>query len=207
MKKTMIASTATAVLLGLTSASLVLAQQGPSSSPATVEAGSYKVESNHTQVGFSLSHFGFSHFSGLFSGATGTLQIDPARPAASKFEVTLPISSVTTTVSKLDEELKSDQWFDAAQYPTATFTSTQVTPTGKGSATIAGNLTLHGITRPVTLTAHFVGGGVNPLNKAYTIGFDATGTIKRSEFGVKTYVPMVGDEVQLTIAGAFEKLS
>lgn len=207
MKNAKIAGAALAVLFGLGSASLVLAQQIASADPAVVQAGSYKVESYHTQVGFSLSHFGFSQFSGFFSGATGTLQIDPARPAASKLEVTLPIGSVTTTVSKLDDELKGDQWFDAAQYPTATFSSIKVTPTGKGSATIAGNLTLHGVTRPVTLTAHFVGGGVNPLDKAYTIGFAATGTIRRSEFGVKTYVPMVGDEVKLTISGAFEKQS
>lgn len=207
MNKAMIAGIAMATLCGLASANLVLAQQLASADPATVQAGSYKVESYHTQVGFSLSHFGFSHFSGSFSGATGTLEIDPAKPAASRLEVTLPVSSVATTVSKLTEELKGDQWFNAAQYPTATFTSTKVTPIGKDSATIAGNLTLLGVTRPVTLTAHFVGGGVNPLDKAYTIGFDATGTIKRSDFGVKTYVPMVGDDVQLTIAGAFEKQS
>lgn len=204
MKKT-IARTATVLLFGLASASHVPAQQPASTSPVTVQAGIYKVESYHTQVSFSLSHFGFSHFSGFFSGASGTLQIDPAKLAAAKLDVTLPIQSVTTTVAKLDEELKGNQWFDAAQFPTATFTSTKVTPTGKGRATITGNLTLHGVTHPVTLTAHFVGAGLNPMNKAYTMGFDASGTIRRSDFGVKTYVPLVGDEVQLTIAGAFEK--
>ncbi len=205
MKTMMIAGSAAMLLLGLVSASPAPAQQVSSADPAIVQAGTYKVEPYHTQVSFTLSHFGFSHFSGFFSGASGTLQIDPARPAATKLDVTLPIQSVTTTVPKLNEELKGGQWFDAAQFPTATFTSTSITPTGKGSATITGNLTLHGVTRPVTLTAHFVGGGVNPIDKAYTIGFDATGTIRRSDFGVKAYVPLVGDEVELTIAGAFEK--
>ncbi|RSU45930.1 YceI family protein [Sphingobium yanoikuyae] len=204
MKKTMIAGSAV-MLLGLAPVSYVLAQQVASTNPATVEAGTYQVEPYHTQIGFTLLHLGFSHFSGVFSQASGTLTIDPARPEAAKLEVSVPIQSVSTQVSKLDEELKGDQWFDAGQFPNATFSSTKVTPGGNGSATIAGNLTLHGVTRPVTLTAHFVGGGVNPLNKAYTIGFDATGTIKRSDFGVKTYVPLVGDEVTLTIAGAFEK--
>ncbi len=205
MKKTMIASAAGMLLLAVVPASYAVAQQAASPDPATVQAGTYKVEGYHTQIGFSLLHLGFSHFSGFFSGASGTLEIDPAKPAAAKLEVSIPIDSVSTTVAKLDGELKGDQWFDAAKFPTATFISTKVTPVGAGSATIAGNLTLHGVTRPVTLTAHFVGGGVNPLSKAYTIGFDATGTIRRSEFGVKTYVPLVGDDVRLTIAGAFEK--
>ncbi len=202
--KTKIAAGAVALLIGLGATSGVIAQ-GASPNPATVQAGTYKVEPYHTQIGFTLLHLGFSHFSGAFSGASGTLAIDPAHPASAKLDVSVPVQSVSTQVSKLDEELKGDQWFDSAQFPTATFTSTRVTPTGKGSATIAGNLTLHGVTRPVTLIAHFVGGGVNPLDKAYTIGFDATGTIKRSDFGVKTYVPLVGDDVTLTIAGAFEK--
>jgi len=79
-----------------------------------------------------------------------------------------------------------------------------VVPTAEG-ATITGNLTLHGVTKPVVLHVRFIGAGVNPIDKAYTVGFEATGTIKRSDFGVTTYLPAVGDEVQLSIAGAFEQ--
>jgi polyisoprenoid-binding protein YceI len=79
-----------------------------------------------------------------------------------------------------------------------------VVPTADG-ATVTGNFTLHGITKPVVLHVRFIGAGVNPIDKAYTVGFEATGTIKRSDFGVKTYLPAVGDEVQLSIAGAFEQ--
>ena len=86
---------------------------------------------------------------------------------------------------------------------TATFTSTKVVLLGKDSAVIAGNLTLHGVTKPITLEARFIGAGVNPLDKSFTAGFEATGTIKRSDFGVSTYLPLVGDDVRLTIAGAF----
>ena len=114
------------------------------------------------------------------------------------------MQSVETTVPKLTEELKGDQWFDAAKFPTATFTSTSITPSGKDAATINGTLTLHGVTKPMVLAAHLNGGGVNPLDKAYTVGFEATGTVKRSDFGVSAYVPMVSDDVRLTIAGAFE---
>lgn len=170
----------------------------------TAKPGSYKVESYHTQVGFSISHFGFTNYSGLFSGATGSLQLNPAKLVASKLDISIPVDSVTTTVSKLTDELKGDQWFDTAKFPKATFVSTRVVPTADG-ATVTGNLTLHGITKPVVLHVRFIGAGVNPIDKAYTVGFEATGTIKRSDFGVTTYLPAVGDEVQLSIAGAFEQ--
>lgn len=173
--------------------------------PQQVQSGTYKVEPGHTQVVFSLLHFGFTNYSGLFSGASGTLALDSVHPAASKLTISLPVSSVQTTSDRLTGELKGADWLDAAKYPTATFVSTQVVPDGKGGASITGNFTLHGITRPLTLQARYVGSGVNPMDKAYTVGFQATGVIKRSEFGVKTYVPMVGDEVTLAIAGAFEK--
>jgi len=168
------------------------------------KAGSYKVESYHTQVGFSISHFGFTNYSGLFSGATGSLQLDPAKLGTSKLDISIPVDSVTTTVSKLTDELKGDKWFDTTKFPKAIFVSTQVVPTAEG-ATVTGNLTLHGITKPVVLHVRFIGAGVNPIDKAYTVGFEATGTIKRSDFGVTTYLPAVGDEVQLSIAGAFEQ--
>lgn len=184
-----------------------LAQQVASTSPAAVKAGTYSIEPGHTQVTFSVSHFGFTEYSGVFSGASGTLRIDPARPAAAKLDVSIPVGSVQTTSAKLDGELKGDQWFDAARFPTATFASTTVTPAGSGRATIAGNLTLHGVTRPIILQARFMGAGVNPLDKSETIGFSATGTIKRSEFGVRQYVPLVGDDVRLSISGAFTRSS
>ena len=179
--------------------------QGATHVPSTVQAGNYAVEPTHTQVGFTLLHLGFSYYSGVFSGVSGTLQLDPAHPDAARLDVTIPIGSVATTSAKLDGELKGPAWFDAAAYPTATFISTRVTPTGLGHADIAGTLTLHGVSRPEVLKARFVGAGVNPLDKHYTVGFEATGAIQRSDFGVKTYVPLVGDDVQLTIAGAFER--
>jgi polyisoprenoid-binding protein YceI len=192
------------LMIGLAALLCVSTANASEADLGTVRAGDYKVDPNHTQVVFSVSHFGFTHYSGLFAGATGTLQLDPAKLSAAKLELSIPLDSVTTTSSKLTEELKGDQWFDTAKFPKATFVSTQVVPTPQG-ATVHGNLTLHGVTRPVVLQARFVGAGVNPLDKAYTVGFEATGTLKRSDFGVKTYVPAVSDEVRLTIAGAFER--
>ena len=85
------------------------------------------------------------------------------------------------------------------------FKSEKVVATGKDTADVEGQLTLHGVTRPVTLHATFNGAGVNPMDKHYTVGFDAKGRIKRSDFGVKTYVPLIGDEVDLILSAAFEK--
>ncbi|GBR46786.1 YceI family protein [Neokomagataea thailandica] len=170
-----------------------------------VQAGHYAVEPGHTQVGFSVLHFGFTRYQGTFSGVSGTLDLNDKTPSASALSVTIPVASVQTTSAKLTDELKSPQWFDATQYANATFVSKQVRRVGHNDAVVTGDLTLHGVTKPETLKVHFVGAGVNPLDKKYTVGFEVTGTIKRSDFGVKMYVPYVSDEVQLHIAGAFEK--
>lgn len=175
-----------------------------SKNPAAVKTGTYNVDPYHTQVVFTLSHFGFTEFSGMFGDASGSLVLNTAKPAADKLDVTIGMKSVMTTVPALTTELNNNQWFDTAKYPTATFTSTKVIRTGKTTATIDGNLTLHGVTRPIVLKARFIGTGINPIDKADTVGFSAIGVVKRSEFGVKAYVPMVGDDVTLTLAGAFE---
>jgi polyisoprenoid-binding protein YceI len=173
--------------------------------PSQVQAGSYAVDPQHTQVGFGVSHMGFTTYYGRFTDASGTLELTPKNPAGSRLSVTVPTASVSTTSEKLDGELKGDQWFDAAKYPAISFVSTQIVPSGHGEARVVGNLTMHGVTKPVTFDAKFVGAGTNPLDKKYTVGFAITGVVSRSEFGVKTYVPLIGDEVAIMISGAFEK--
>ncbi|MCJ2066246.1 YceI family protein [Methylobacterium sp. J-088] len=192
-------------LLALLVATPVLAQTPPTRDPAQIQAGTYAVDPGHTQVGWRVSHMGFSNYAGGFSEVSGTLELQPKNPAAAKLSVKIPVASVTTTSAKLTDELKGDQWLDAAKFPDMTFVSTKVAPAGKDHAKVTGDLTLHGVTKPVTLDVTLVGAGVNPLSKKVTVGFEATGTLKRSEFGVKTYVPLIGDELHLTIAGAFEK--
>lgn len=183
----------------------LLSSAAYAAAPADVQSGAYTVESGHTQIGFSVLHFGFTYYSGQFSRVIGTLQLDARHPDASHLNVTIPVSSVSTTSTVLTEELKNNEWFDVAKYPDATFVSTQVRRTGADEALVTGNLTLHGVTHLEVLHVHFVGAGVNPMDKAYTVGFQAEATIHRSDFGVKKYVPYVGDDVTLTIAGAFEK--
>ena len=193
-----------AAAFALAASVAALAQTPPIHDPAKVEGGSYKVDPNHTQVMFSVSHMGFSTYTGTFSGAAGELTLDPKTASASALKVSVPVKSVMTTSAKLDEELRAADWLDAARFPDMTFVSTKVTPSGKGGAKVAGELTIHGVTRPATLDVTFVGAGTNPLDKKYTVGFEATGDIKRSDFGVKKYVPLIGDTLHLSIAGAFE---
>ena len=175
--------------------------------PANVDAGAYNLEPNHTRVAFKVSHFGFTSYSGEFNDVSGKLDLDPKNPDASAVDVKVATGSVTTKSQKLVDELKGDQWLDAARFPDITFKSTKVVKTGVDTAKVTGDLTFHGVTRPVTLDARFNAAGVNPVDKAYTAGFEIAGKIKRSDFGVKAYVPMIGDEVDLVIDGAFEKQS
>jgi polyisoprenoid-binding protein YceI len=175
------------------------------SNPAAVKAGTYTVEASHTRTQFTVAHMGFTDWYGDFTGTSGSLSIDPKNIAATKLDITIPVSSVSTTNAKLDDELKSAAWLGADQFPTIRFVSTKIVRTGTKAATITGNLTLHGVTRPVVLDATFNGAGVNPLSKAYTVGFNARTAIKRSDFGVKAYIPLVGDELTIRISAAFEQ--
>lgn len=173
--------------------------------PAVVQSGTFRTDPNHTLVTFDVNHFGFTEFYGVFPNATGTLVLDPKSPKRARVDIAVPMDRVSTTNAKLDDELRSADWFDASRFPTARFVSTRIVPTGPRSARIEGSFTLHGISRPMVLNAEFGGAGVNPLSKAYTVGFKATGHLRRSDFGVAKYVPLVGDDVALTIAVAFEK--
>ncbi len=178
--------------------------------PARVTAGTYTVESNHSQVGFEIMHFGFNPYFGLFGDVTGTLTLDPKKPNAATVDVTIPVSSVVTSSKGLNEHLlragkdggKPD-FFGPAPAP-ARFVSTSVVAKGK-TAKITGNLTLNGVTKAVVLDAEFTGAGSNPYSKKATVGFEAEATIKRSDFGLTTAIPFVGDEVELDISVAFEK--
>ena len=190
---------------GLLAAALAPASaQVATTIPSKVPAGTYAVEPYHTRIVFDVSHMGFTTWYGDFTTASGSLNFDPKAPSKSALSISFPTASVSTTNPTLDGELKGAEWFDAATYPTITFKSTKIEILGHDKGEIIGDLTFHGVTHPVTLVAHFNGGGVNPLDKKYTIGFDATGSLSRAAWGVKTYEPLIGDKVGLMLSGAFE---
>lgn len=159
----------------------------------------YKLDPTHTMVLFSWNHFGFSNPTADLNQADGTLVYDEAAPTKATVEVTLPLSGLDTFVPKLDEHLKSADFFDAAKFPNVTFKSTKVVSAGKGKLKVTGDLTVHGVTKPVTLDATLNKVGPHPMMKVQSIGFDATATIKRSDFGVGAYVPNVSDEIKIHI--------
>jgi polyisoprenoid-binding protein YceI len=146
---------------------------------------------------------GFTTWYGDFTHITGTLTIDPKNIQAASLNISIPVDSITTTNATLDGELKSPAWFDPAKYPTITFKSTKVVQTGTGSADVTGDLSFHGVTKPETLQVTFNASGVNFLSKQYTIGFNATGELKRSDFNMKIFLPALGDDVSLIISAAF----
>lgn len=171
---------------------------------ARVTDGTYAVDTGQTLVQWQVNHFGFNDYFGLFGGATGSLTLNKADASKYKVSIDIPLSGLTTTNAKLNAHLSSPDFFDVAKFATAHFESTSVVTKGN-RAEITGALTLHGVTKPVTLDAHFTGAGTNPMSKKVTVGFQAKTTIKRSDFGMSAFVPLVSDEVDLKITAAFEK--
>lgn len=168
-------------------------------STSAFAADTYKLDAGHTSVTFQYTHFGFSHPTGKFMNAVGSVTLDDATPANSSVEVSFDINGINTGVAALDTHLKSADFFDAAKFPTATFKSTKVVQTSATTADVTGDLTIHGVTKPVTLKVTLNKKDVHPMMKKVDAGFTATGTINRSDFGMGNYVPAVSDQVDLYI--------
>lgn len=210
------AATPALVLLSLGSYAALNAQAAPMQppgklDPVRVAAGRYVVDAAHTLVGWRVDHFGVSDYFGIFGDVTGSLELDPRNLAASKLDVLIPVSRVTTASKGLTDHLlrpgkvggKPD--FFGADPADARFISTAIRRTGPMKANITGNFTLNGVTRPVTIAAEFTGAGPHPMNKRLNIGFKGRAAIKRSDFGIGYAIPMVSDEVELDISAAFEQ--
>lgn len=198
-----LATLATALLLAVSTPAG--AQQKPGvADPSRISGGIYDVDANHAQVIWTVDHLGFTPLSGMFGRISGTLTIDPKAPDEARLDITIAIAGLAVTTASFGEHLASASFFDRDKFPTARFVSTRVKTDG-AKATIEGELTLHGVTRPVTLEASFIGAGYNPNHKVDNVGFVATATIKRSEFGLGEGAPLISDEVELRIIGAFRK--
>ncbi|MFA0923783.1 YceI family protein [Xanthomonas fragariae] len=164
-----------------------------------VQSGTYTLDPGHTDVLAQWSHFGFSNPTAHFGNVDGTLVYDATDVTKSTVQVTLPLSGLTSFTAKLDEHLKSGDFFNAAKFPTATFKSTKVEAAGTNKLTVTGDLTIKDQTKPVVLDVTLNGAGEHPMKKVPAAGFDATTTIKRSDFGVDQYAPNVSDEVKIRI--------
>jgi polyisoprenoid-binding protein YceI len=172
--------------------------------PAQVHAGSYKLDPDHGKITWSVTHFGFSTYVGQFATVNANLKLDPKNLSATALDATIATTSLGTLNPALDKHLTSADFLDTAKFPTATFHATKVTATGEKTADITGDLTLHGVTKPVVMHAVFNQAGANPMTKTYQLGFAGSAVIKRSDFGVSAYVPAVSDEVTLTFEAEFK---
>jgi polyisoprenoid-binding protein YceI len=182
--------------------------QAINTNPGLAPAGRYRVVRDHTQVVFSAMHLGLSPYYGRVAGGTGTLTFSPLDPARSSLSVELDTRSLSTMSDALSRALCADDALACMKSPRIAFRSTAIRRTGDASGEITGNLTLAGVTKPVTLTARFHGGAQGPLGQDnYQLGFSAEATIKRSDFGLTRMIwaPTVSDEIKLLIAAEFEQ--
>jgi polyisoprenoid-binding protein YceI len=167
--------------------------------------GIWKNDDAHSQLGFTVKHLGISDISGTFNDFD--VNITSTKPDFSDavFELSANVGSIDTRVEARDNHLKSADFFDVAQFPTLNFKSSSVKKTGNNTYKLAGNLTLHGVTKPVTMDLIYRGTIENPMSKKPTAGFQVTGSIKRSDFnlGSKFPAPMISDEVTIKADGEF----
>lgn len=188
-----------------------LALAGPaaaqsSTDPRQAPTGNYSLDPRHTQILFSIPHLGITDYYGRFDKFTGSLNFNAGAPEKSSTSITIDMTSVDVPSRELINELMGPNTFNATGFPTATFKSTSVVRTGPSTGTITGELTLHGVTRPVTLEVIFGGLTNDPFSGASDIGFHATATIKRTDFGITGMVweQLVGDDVKLIIEAMFQ---
>ncbi|MEP6896967.1 MAG: YceI family protein [Rhodanobacter sp.] len=178
---------------------LVLAGLIGAAASAQAAPVTYQLDPGHTMVLFTWNHFGYSNPTANLGLGEGTLVFDEQHPAQSSVQVSLPLANLDTHVTALDKHLKEADFFDADKFSTITFKSTKVQPLGGHKFKVTGDLSVHGVTRSVVLDATLNKVGPHPMMKVQSIGFDATATIKRSDFGVGAYVPKVSDEIRIRI--------
>jgi len=161
----------------------------------------YTLDPSHSQVVFSYNHLGFSTTYGMFSGFEGEIMFDAENPAASSVNVSMPVMSMFTGWEKREEHFMSDDFFGASEGDMVTFTSTGIEVTGDDAAKITGDLTMNGVTKSVVLdTTLNQKADAHPMNNKPWLGFDATTTLLRSDFGVDKFAPYVSDEVEVKIS-------
>lgn len=176
-----------------------------------VTAGTYSTDPSHTLVEWSVDHFGFNPYFGIFGDIEGTLILDPADISQAQVDIRVPIASVAVPSEGLRDHLLrpgkdgGDPDFFGAEPGMARFVSTEVTRLGATRALIEGTLTMNGRSGPVVLVTELSGAGANPMSEAATVGFVAETAIDRSQWGIGYGIPMVSDEVALKISAAFEK--
>ena len=162
------------------------------------QSGVYAIEPNHTKIFWRVTHMGFSNYTAGLDKISGEINFNADDVTKSSVNIAIDPNVIVTGNPSFDKEI-ADLFFETAKYPTMTFVSTKLVKTGDVTGELTGNLTFHGVTKPVTLKVKFNGGKTHPMMNVPAMGFSAVGSFKRSDFGVDKYVPMVRDEVNLLI--------
>ncbi len=187
---------------------LTAADETPPASEAPLPAGEYRIDPTHSTLAFRVNHLGFSNYVMQFTSVDTKLTLDPADPARAALEVTIDPRSLAlpSPPAGFLDTLLGAEWLDAGQFPSITYRATAVDVTGEKTARVTGDLTLHGVTKPVVLDVTFNGGYAgHPMDPYARIGFSATGRFNRSDFGIAFGIPAPGttmgvsDEVQVSI--------
>lgn len=163
----------------------------------------YSLNKDHTDVVFEISHLGFSNKHGWFRDMSGSLTLDADKPEAATVSVVIKTRSIDTNHAERDTALAGAGFLDAATFADISFVSTEIVRTGADTADITGKLTLHGITKPMMLHAKLNKIASNPFDHTPTAGFRATGELKRSDYGVTAFLPMIGDAIAMTVDAEF----
>ena len=184
--------------------SVVTVHAQQSTAPAPVlPSGTYKMDKNHGYLVFSYLHMGFSHPMLRFTNFDTEIQYDSANIDNSSAKVNIAVNSIDAGIATFNAELASEKFLDAAKFPEITFTSTSYKSTGTDTAVLTGDLTIKGVTKPVSLDVHLNRAAEHPMSKNPMLGFSATGKFNRSEFGMGMFTPMVSDELGLQFEGEF----
>ena len=190
------------ILAALISVSLITASNADNHI-AAIPAGLYENDPAHTSVHFTISHLGFSRFVGRFNFTQATLTIDPNNLPKTTLSAIIDIASLDANSQHLENTVARKNFFYTEWYPTATFNSTFLHPTSDTTAILFGNLSLKGVTHPIQMDVELIGNGPHPFSQRYTIGFQGSTTIQRSQWGVSGLLPAIGDDVTLNIAAEF----
>ena len=170
-----------------------------------VPPGHYELDPDHTSITFDIDHFKYSRFTMRFDRKQGQLDWSEGGLGRSSATVTIDAASIDTNVPLLDKMVKSASMLDVSRYPEVRFTSTRFERTGESRGTLTGDLTIHGVTQPVTLDVTFNGFAPDPLTKKDTLGFSADGNFSRAKFGLATWYPAVGDDIHVRVQAEFVK--
>jgi polyisoprenoid-binding protein YceI len=188
-----------AVALALPLLAFALASAGPQDKKPAPAAGTYQVDAVHSNVSFKIMHKKLAWAYGRFNEFTGSFTLDPAKPESSMVDVTIDVATIDTKNTKRDDHLRSPDFFDVKQFPSATFKSKSVAGKGDNTYAVTGDLTLHGVTKPVTIHIEHTG-SADGEKGGKLAGFFGTVKVKRSDFGIKFMPDALGDEVEITLS-------